>query len=261
MPAVRSGIYLGYINFGSMISKLNQYQNQIKDQLFVLPSTTVPVSDFFTNLTEARLNRPSVHLLKIIDTLEKRLLRGTVQIDGDSGRIIHYSTELSESFDLSEVSSMVSELSIITAYIKFVIKDHAIIDLSKPEPEFIFGVRPLLFIEEPEAHLHPETQIKFMDALIDLANLGIHVIITSHSDYMLDCLGNKILGGEISSSEVASKLMVKSKKGSVVSKKMAAKPDGIEDHNFLRVTEKLFHKRIELNEKYDARVSRENKKS
>ncbi|GMU90698.1 MAG: hypothetical protein AMXMBFR49_29030 [Chlorobiota bacterium] len=261
LPAVRSGIYLGYINFGSMVASLNQYQSQFKDNRFSLPNTTIPVSDYFMKLTEARFATPSVQFLDIIKSLEEDILGGSVIMDKDSGRISHYSFALKEVFDLAEVSSMVSELSIIVAYIKYVIRDYGIFDLSKQEPEFIFGVRPLLFIEEPEAHLHPEAQIKLMNSLSSLSNLGVHVIITTHSDYMLDCLGNIILGGGIGSKEVASKLMIKSKTGSIVSRKMAAKPYGIEDHNFLGATEKLFNERIELNEKYNARISSENKKS
>ena len=57
----------------------------------------------------------------------------------------------------------------------------------------LFGMahRPLfLHIEEPEAHLHPHAQIAVMKMLAYLVNQGFHLVITTHSLFVLYALNN-----------------------------------------------------------------------
>lgn len=51
----------------------------------------------------------------------------------------------------------------------------------------------LLIIDEPELNLHPENQIALARVFSKLANVGIKVIFTTHSDYLLKELNNLIL--------------------------------------------------------------------
>lgn len=55
----------------------------------------------------------------------------------------------------------------------------------------------LLIIEEPEAHLHPGAQAAIALTLIRLVRTGVHVIVTTHSDWFLQQLGNTIREGEL----------------------------------------------------------------
>lgn len=48
----------------------------------------------------------------------------------------------------------------------------------------------LFIVEEPEAHLHPAAQRKIAGTLVQLVNAGVCVLITTHSDTMLEQLGN-----------------------------------------------------------------------
>jgi predicted ATPase len=50
----------------------------------------------------------------------------------------------------------------------------------------------LLVIEEPEAHLHPKAQVEMARLLVMLVNSGAKVLITTHSDYILNELSNCI---------------------------------------------------------------------
>ena len=50
----------------------------------------------------------------------------------------------------------------------------------------------LLVIEEPEAHLHPKAQIEMARLLVMLVNAGAKVLITTHSDYILNEISNCI---------------------------------------------------------------------
>ena len=49
-----------------------------------------------------------------------------------------------------------------------------------------------LFIEEPEAHLHPWNQIRMAYFLATLVNLGYNLVITSHSDYLVSSIGSLV---------------------------------------------------------------------
>jgi len=51
----------------------------------------------------------------------------------------------------------------------------------------------LLMIDEPELNLHPENQIKLARLFAKLANIGINVWITTHSDYIVKEINNLLL--------------------------------------------------------------------
>ena len=48
----------------------------------------------------------------------------------------------------------------------------------------------VLIIEEPESHLHPAMQVEFTRQLALLVRSGIRVIITTHSEWVLEELAN-----------------------------------------------------------------------
>lgn len=48
----------------------------------------------------------------------------------------------------------------------------------------------LIVLDEPEMNLHPRAQAQIIELLAMLANSGIHVIITTHSPYIVDHLMN-----------------------------------------------------------------------
>lgn len=48
----------------------------------------------------------------------------------------------------------------------------------------------LLIIDEPEMNLHPAAQVEIIEFLAMLVNAGLHVLITTHSPYIVDHLVN-----------------------------------------------------------------------
>lgn len=52
----------------------------------------------------------------------------------------------------------------------------------------------LLIVDEPELNLHPESQAKVLEAMAMLVRLGVRVILTTHSPYLMSHLNNLIAG-------------------------------------------------------------------
>ena len=63
-----------------------------------------------------------------------------------------------------------------------------------------------LIIDEPELNLHPKNQIKMAELLVRLSNYGVKVIITTHSDYIVKEINNRIMASSVHDSSVLSKL-------------------------------------------------------
>jgi len=80
-------------------------------------------------------------------------------------------------------------------------------------------VRPgdLLIIEEPESHLHPAMQAAFARELARLVRAGIRVILTTHSEWFLEQLGNLVRFG----------MLPKQKREGTVGTDYALRPDEI----------------------------------
>jgi len=59
------------------------------------------------------------------------------------------------------------------------------------------NIKTIILIENPEAHLHPKGQTKIAELIAKIANLGVQIIVETHSDYILDGLRLAVKGGEI----------------------------------------------------------------
>ena len=81
----------------------------------------------------------------------------------------------SDSLPLKNASSMVSELAPVLLYLRH-----------QAAPGDV------LIIEEPESHLHPFMQVQFMRQLAAIVNAGIRVIVTTHSEWILEELANLV---------------------------------------------------------------------
>lgn len=115
--------------------------------------------------------------MKLARILEREILRGDVDFsttDPDPRREILFTT-VGKVLDMPIVSSMVKELAPLVLYLRYA-----------ADPG------ELLIIDEPEMNLHPEAQVKIIEFLAMLVNAGLHVLITTHSPYIVDHLANLI---------------------------------------------------------------------
>ena len=75
---------------------------------------------------------------------------------------------------------MVSELAPIVLYLRHVVR-----------------IGDVLIIEEPEAHLHPKMQVLFTRYLAAVVKAGIRVVVTTHSEWVLEALANLVRLSEV----------------------------------------------------------------
>ncbi len=117
-------------------------------------------------------------------TLEEDILRGSVNIDRSKGgypRFTYKPKGWKDDLPLMNASSMVSELAPVVLYLRHMVRDGN-----------------LLIIEEPESHLHPGMQVVFTRQIAALVNSGIRVIVTTHSEWLLEELANIVQRSRLS---------------------------------------------------------------
>lgn len=110
--------------------------------------------------------------------IERQVLRGSVHTDeSETGYPVFtyrphgWETKL----PLMSASSMVSELAPVVLYLRHIVLPGNI-----------------LIVEEPESHLHPAMQVELTRQLAAIVNSGVRVIVTTHSEWLLEELANLV---------------------------------------------------------------------
>ena len=115
--------------------------------------------------------------------LEQDILGGAIHIESNLvgyPSFVYHPEGWERDLPLMNTSSMVSELAPVVLYLRHVV-----------EPG------DTLIIEEPESHLHPAMQVEFVRLLAAAVKAGIRIIITTHSEWVLEELANLVLMSEL----------------------------------------------------------------
>ncbi len=113
-----------------------------------------------------------IRLAQVLETI----LGGGVDFSApepDERRDLRFRCASGHDMEMSLVSSMVKELAPLVLYLRY---------LARPGE--------LIVIDEPEMNLHPRAQAQVAELLAMLVNAGLHLLITTHSPYIVDHLGN-----------------------------------------------------------------------
>lgn len=239
LPASRSGIYTGMSSFGPILAELSKNRAYIRGTLQI-PSISEPISDYYMELSTIRLGRRNC-CADIADEIEREVLKGTVSFDNKKKTILYQSDDTNQLMEMKDVSSMVSEISPITAYLKYIVDADC-----RPIRRRAGGENchpsVMIFIEEPEAHLHPNNQVKLMKIFSKLVKKDVKLFMASHSNYVFNELNNRVLAGDLSKDEYEPVLM------EYVDEKshtydMQIDDFGVDDDNFQDVTSAILDER------------------
>ena len=181
LPAARSGIMQSHNMIAS--SLVDRATRVGLEQFSEIPTFSGMIADFLKhiiNYDERRLSSDEMN--GIAKVLEGEVLRGEIEIrqPAEYPEFRYRPQNAEQGLRMSQSSSMVSELAPLVLFLRGI-------------------VRPgdTLIIEEPEAHLHPAAQTKVALTLARLVRVGVRVIITTHSDWLLEQIGNLVREGEV----------------------------------------------------------------
>lgn len=143
---------------------------------------TVPlhVKDLSIKLSDSVYNLFVHEDLFSDSTFLKETLRISRKINGTFNGEVVYDTELND-FYLEKNGYKVSSSNIASGIkslgmLDMLIKSGAIAENS------------LLIVDEPEVNLHPKWQILYAEMICELVSIGVDIIITTHSPYIIDAL-------------------------------------------------------------------------
>ena len=142
------------------------------------PALTGVMSDFLVRLTtlgEVRRVDPDGNLS---ENIERGILGGEVRMEKSEfghSELLYRPDGWDYDLRLANTSSMVSELAPVVLYLRHIVR-----------------AGEVLIIEEPEAHLHPAMQVEFVRHLANAVRAGIRVIVTTHSEWVLEELANLV---------------------------------------------------------------------
>ncbi len=234
LPASRSGIYAGMNAFGSIVAELSRNRAYITRKI-EFPGISEPISDYFIALSNIKI-KTNENLEKIYSEIEDKILKGKVTFEKNKNALVYKPNNVNAAYEMTEVSSMVSEISPIVAFLKYIIS---------AENRKNRNAKSILFIEEPEAHLHPNNQIMLMEIFAQLINMDVKLIMSSHSNYVFNKINNLILSGNLDHNIYDSIVLEETLNGSV-SKHVPVDELGANDENFVDVSEALYNEREEI---------------
>jgi len=243
-PASRSGVLQGHrVLAASLIRSLPV----IGLRPLAIPQLPGVVADFLSWILLLEPQRRWKGIVDIAEFLETNVCQGRLVLESKGEMpypefIYRYA---GMDIPLHRASSAVSELAPIVLFLKYMASEN-----------------DLLIIEEPEAHLHPDNQLRIARAFARLVRRGVWLLVTTHSDYFLHQISNLIrlslvreraraLGyGEdeyLEPEEVAAYLFQRDLQiGTRAQPLTISATDGIPEDEFVRIAEALYSETLEL---------------
>ena len=176
LPADRTGvIHARNLIIGSLINQAFRTESRRDAPVPQLPGV---LTDFLHQLIALRDRIKKEPKLDVARNIEKYMLQGVVRMDLSPLGYPEFSYRpdgWKGDLPLINTSSIVSELAPVVLYLRYVVQPGDV-----------------LIIEEPESHLHPAMQVEFIRHLAAAVRGGVRIMITTHSEWVLDELANLV---------------------------------------------------------------------
>ena len=256
LPAARSGIMQSY---RIIVSSLVKRTTRVGLERFPeVPTMSGVIADFTEKIilyeenTEFEFDEKMNYLA---ETLESKVLGGHIRVKPLSSGypVFHYRPQgVKEDMRLSQTSSMVSELAPLVLFLRSLV-----------------NAGDTLIIEEPEAHLHPGAQADMAVILARLVRAGVRVIVTTHSDWLLEEISNLTLEGLLGeeTDEPASWLLPDEvgvwhfQKDKPVEEIPFHPREGISPEDYEDVAEGLYNRSVNLQQKFEKKKGEDERES
>ena len=185
LPTARTGYLLLYTDIikYSIKSKYDAYALNKENQGNNLPRHAIDFLFNFADLPYRKMKKKQyihrrINQVNIIKMLETDIIDGKVDIDEEIGSIYyqpnHVYNSVPSAFPIHLCSSVITELTPLILFLKY------------------YGYYKNIIMEEPEISLHPYLQQQLTRAFIKLVNSGKNVLITTHSDTIVQHINNMI---------------------------------------------------------------------
>ena len=182
IPAERAGLHLFYRELGTRRTALLHHASQENINLQELLRDVIhsryamPIAKYINWLNQLPENqrRGSGCFHGHAEYLKKQLVQGTYAVSRGDGTITFKPYQRrrdgnrTQSMGLHMTSSTVKSMFGLWFYLEYQAKEG-----------------DLLMIDEPELNIHPENQRKIARLLAKLVNAGLHVVISTHSSYIV----------------------------------------------------------------------------
>ncbi len=183
LPAARSGIMQSHGVIASSV--VDHFTSAGLDHFPQIATFSGMIVDFLKHIINYKQpDRSSGGIADIAKTLEREVVRGEIEVRRPEAigypEFLYRPRETAQALRMSHSSSMVSELAPLVLFLRGIIRSG-----------------DTLIIEEPESHLHPGAQTKVALTLARLVRAGVRVIITTHSDWLLEQISNLVREGEV----------------------------------------------------------------
>lgn len=168
-----------------------------------------------------------------------------IEDNGLFNEIIYINSKNNRKTPSGILSTSIHEISLFTLYLKYVLKKG-----------------DLLTIEEPEAHLHPKNQRILVKYFTELINNGLKIMITTHSDYILDQINNMVRLNNCSEEKLSEMNYTKDHiidvndiniyffkedgEDSFVCEEISIDESGFSEDNFSQITDELYDETINI---------------
>ena len=181
LPAGRSGIIEAQAAIlGSAIDRMGD--NGPRNRSPVPGALREFLRDIFVDLPR----RPVGSLVgeTLARRFEETIIEGTVCLEarGDASSVIAFRPDgWDQDLPLGQASSLTTQMIPLVLYLQH------------------YATRgSTIIIEEPEAHMHPAMQVRFMTAVARIVADGVRVLMTTHSEWILSALANIVRASELS---------------------------------------------------------------
>jgi hypothetical protein len=135
-------------------------------------------SDFLQFLAQLDPTRPTDTGEAAVDIFETELLHGHVTLDaaGPARRISFAPEGLNQTYPIESAATSAAEIAPLLLYLRYAA-----------------ARMDAVFIDEPEAHFHPKSQVSLARALMAAADEVTNVVIATHSEFLVSELSNVVM--------------------------------------------------------------------